>query len=381
MDGKNHPKVFISYSHIDDTYEQKMLEFANRLRSDGIDANIDLYNPTPSEGWPRWMENQINNADFIIVVCGESYWKKCYEVSGKGVIWEVNMVYQKLYDEHCDTTRFIPVIWDRGDDQYILTPIKPYTHYNIGTEDGYEGLWRHILNIPKYQKPELGEINPGKYEKIEPMPEKKQRTMFFSTPIDLEKWNAARWKGMVYMLSPDERFTPVLGFLFRNYDAGVSIFKEWKSSYSGATPDDYLKITYIIPPFPKDCFVYSDPEKNYGKGYFVHVGVNEDKAIERALAGGIKPNELLLTIISRYIWVDEMNGSGNRETFFKQIKQLGKFTIIPMAMRDESRGLSEGNLLFGHEYGLELNSAYCKRGIDVGENDQCKAVLSKAIDD
>ncbi len=381
METQKHPKVFISYSHKDDAYEQKMLGFANRLRDDGIDANIDLYYPTPSEGWPRWMENQINAADFIIVVCNESYWKKCYEGSGgKGVIWEVNMVYQKLYDERCDTTKFIPVIWNQGDEQFILTPIKPYTHYNIGTEDGYQGLWRHILNIPKYTKPELGKINPEKYERIEPLPEKKQRTMFFSTPIDLEKWNAARWKGMVYLLSPDASLQPVLGFLFRDYNAGLSIFEQWRKSYAGFSPDDYLKITFVVPPLPKDCYVYSDPEKSYGKGYFVHVGVNEDKAIERAVASGLEHEEILLTFISRYIWVDEMNGSWNRETFFKQIKQLGKYTVIPMGMKDEKEGINEENLLFGYEYGLEMKNAYCKRGIDIGEDDQCKAVLSKATD-
>ena len=378
MEGQKHLKVFISYSHIDDTYEKKMLSFADRLRSDGIDADIDLYNPAPPEGWPRWMENQIENADFIVVVCSESYWKKCHETSGKGVIWEVNMVYQKLYDEHCDSTKFIPVIWNQDDDKYILTPIKPYTHYNIGTEDGYQGLWRHILNIPKYEKPELGEIDPKKYESIESLPVKKQRTMFFSSPIDIEKWNTANWKGMVYMLSPEPGIPPILGLLFNNYEAGKSIFKQWKNNYKGVSPDDYLKITYIIPPLPKDCYVYSDPEKNFGKGYFVHIGVNEDKAIERAIASGIKPDEILLTFISRYIWVDEMSGRWNREMFFEQIKHVAKFTIIPIGMKDNNKGISNENLLFGYEYGLELSNAYSKRGIDIKEDDQCKIVLSKS---
>lgn len=53
------PKVFISYSHQDAAYEKKVFEFANRLRTEGIDASIDLYEEAPKEGWPRWMENQI----------------------------------------------------------------------------------------------------------------------------------------------------------------------------------------------------------------------------------------------------------------------------------------------------------------------------------
>lgn len=50
----NHPRVFISYCHTDEIYEQKMFEFANKLRKNGIDANIDLFEECPAEGWPRW---------------------------------------------------------------------------------------------------------------------------------------------------------------------------------------------------------------------------------------------------------------------------------------------------------------------------------------
>lgn len=73
------PKVFISYSHEQDKdYEQKLLRFANKLRSEGIDASIDLYEEAPEEGWPRWMENQIRWADYVLVVASKSYYDKCY---------------------------------------------------------------------------------------------------------------------------------------------------------------------------------------------------------------------------------------------------------------------------------------------------------------
>ena len=35
---ENNPKVFISYAHKNQVYEDKVLELANRLRSEGIDA-------------------------------------------------------------------------------------------------------------------------------------------------------------------------------------------------------------------------------------------------------------------------------------------------------------------------------------------------------
>ncbi|MFR4610519.1 MAG: toll/interleukin-1 receptor domain-containing protein [Anaerostipes hadrus] len=105
-----HPKVFISYSHQNVEYENKILEFANRLRSEGIDANIDLYEEAPAEGWPRWMENQINNSDFVLVANSKSYYEKCYsDNKGKGISWEVNIVYQHIYDASTINTKFIPV--------------------------------------------------------------------------------------------------------------------------------------------------------------------------------------------------------------------------------------------------------------------------------
>ena len=75
---ENNPKVFISYAHKNQAYEDKVLELANRLRSEGIDAMIDQYEEAPSEGWPRWMEHQITESEFVLVLCEETYNRKLY---------------------------------------------------------------------------------------------------------------------------------------------------------------------------------------------------------------------------------------------------------------------------------------------------------------
>lgn len=61
------PRVFISYSHQDSEYENRILDFTNKLRAEGIDANVDLYEESPADGWPRWMENQIQEATYVLV--------------------------------------------------------------------------------------------------------------------------------------------------------------------------------------------------------------------------------------------------------------------------------------------------------------------------
>ena len=73
----------------------------------------------------------------------------------------------------------------------------------------------------------------------------------------------------------------------------------------GESADSFLKLDYVVPPFPKDCWVYSEADRNFGKGYFVHLGPNVDKAISRAEESGIKLEELFLASITRYQWMDE----------------------------------------------------------------------------
>lgn len=56
------PRVLTSYSHDTVEHQERGLDFADRLRADGIDAKIDQYNASPPEGWPLWCGRQINAA-------------------------------------------------------------------------------------------------------------------------------------------------------------------------------------------------------------------------------------------------------------------------------------------------------------------------------
>ena len=69
----DHPRVFISYSHDSPEHLDRVLVLSDRLRVDGIDCHIDQYEESPGEGWPRWMVNQIEDAEFVLVVCTENY--------------------------------------------------------------------------------------------------------------------------------------------------------------------------------------------------------------------------------------------------------------------------------------------------------------------
>jgi hypothetical protein len=70
-------KVFISYSHDSPEHCERVLGLSERLRKDGIETSLDRYiHGTTPEGWPRWMLNQLDWANFVPVVCTETYYRR-----------------------------------------------------------------------------------------------------------------------------------------------------------------------------------------------------------------------------------------------------------------------------------------------------------------
>jgi TIR domain len=156
------PRVLISYSHDSPEHEQRVLTLANRLRGDGIDCTIDQYVLVPEEGWPLWMERQIEDSDFVLMVCTETYFRRVRdeEESGKGlgVRWEGRLIYHAIYRAEMRNTKFIPVLFDAGDTAHIPGPVGDTNFYLVQTEHGYEDIYRRLTNQPRAIKPELGKL-------------------------------------------------------------------------------------------------------------------------------------------------------------------------------------------------------------------------------
>jgi hypothetical protein len=156
------PKVFISYSQDSPEHMARVLKLADQLRTDGIDADIDQYESSPPHGWPTWMERQISDANFILVVCTETYKRRADGKEeygkGRGVIWESILTTQYLYNAAATNTKFIPVVFENSHVEFIPIHLQPASYYAVATEDGYENLYRRLTNQPKVVKPPLGNL-------------------------------------------------------------------------------------------------------------------------------------------------------------------------------------------------------------------------------
>ena len=60
------------------------------------------------------MQQQIDNADFVLLVCTQIYHdrfhKRINSGAGKGVVWEGAILTQTFYEQFSGNKRFIPVL-------------------------------------------------------------------------------------------------------------------------------------------------------------------------------------------------------------------------------------------------------------------------------
>jgi Tfp pilus assembly protein PilF len=156
------PKVFISYSHDSPEHKDAILALSDRLRREGIDCAIDQYEQSPEEGWPRWCEKQVEQADFVLVACTETYLRRFRgeEVPGKGLggTWEGHIITQELYSAQGRNTKFIPVTFRPQDAAFIPPPLQSATSYQL--YDAYDLLYRRLTGQPSSPKPSVGRVQP-----------------------------------------------------------------------------------------------------------------------------------------------------------------------------------------------------------------------------
>jgi len=169
------------------------------------------------------MDREIREAAFVVMVCTEPYFKRVSGTEdpgvGHGVRWEGNLIYQHIYGAGTLNERFVPVVFDNSDTQFIPTPMRGATVYNLGHGDGYERLYARLTRQARVPKPPLG----GRRPALPARPVRTDPSMYLTGPIDIELWDRAGWSGAIFMWADDQ--LPVLGLAFRNELAGRRIFE------------------------------------------------------------------------------------------------------------------------------------------------------------
>ena len=156
-------RVFISYTHDSEMHQDRVLALSDLLRDEGVDCCLDQYEEqSPPEGWPQWMQREISNAAFVVIVCTPAY-KRRFERSeppdkGLGATWEGAVITNELYQNAGKNEKFLPVIFDAKDKSSIPALLQPATYYNLAADKGYDQLYRRITNQHDTPQAPLGSV-------------------------------------------------------------------------------------------------------------------------------------------------------------------------------------------------------------------------------
>ncbi|SUW63522.1 SEFIR domain [Buttiauxella agrestis] len=148
------PKAFISYSHDSQEHKKWVLEFATRLRNNGVDALLDQWDLKPGDDLPHFMEQGLSTADRVLMVCTDKYVEKAN--SGAGGVGYEKMIVTADMLKTIDSNKVIPLIRQSGS-QDVPNFLRSKLFLDFSRPDQYEfsfdELIRALHNAPLYEKP------------------------------------------------------------------------------------------------------------------------------------------------------------------------------------------------------------------------------------
>ncbi len=156
-------RVFVSYSYDSQAHADAVLDLVQRLRGDGLDVVLDRFiEGQPKENWPRWIEQQIRKADFVLAIC-TSTWHRRFtgeEQPGRGLgaTWEGHLLLNHLYVHGGRNERFIPVLLPGANDNDVPVALRGASVYRL--PDRYEQLRAHLQRRSAVAASALGPERP-----------------------------------------------------------------------------------------------------------------------------------------------------------------------------------------------------------------------------
>lgn len=357
-ESSNRGEVFISYTHDNPEHIQRVLALSNKLRGEGIDCVLDLYEASPPEGWPIWMDRKISKSQYVLMVCTEGYYQRVMggaeKSEGLGIRWEGKLINQHIYDSGSENVKFIPVVFDKGDIKHIPTPVKSATRYKL--DEDYDKLYLRLRGVPEHIKPPLGDLRP--------LPAKEVNTniaVFITMPINVDAWVKAEWDATAYFPFPDR--PPMLGLGFRNEEGAREIFEDWRERYGEG--DEYEELRIAI--------IEGDIEGEE-RGYSVHVGPNIENILRRAVENGLATyeDENVFIALTRVNRMSPEPSSTNLEKFKEAFEREKLYSLIPVIL-GETKELSRP--IF--DLGIIKSEIMFRRIEEISETDIDSLVMKK----
>ena len=150
------PRVFISYSWEDEKHKSWVKSLADSLINDGIDVSIDQYDLSLGDRLPQFMEQQITNADYVLIICTPTYKEKSDSRKGE-VGYEGHIISGELFTLH-NERKFIPIIRKGNRLSAIPTCLEGKLGVDLSGRGSYDDSYKDLVTtiLGGKRKPEIG---------------------------------------------------------------------------------------------------------------------------------------------------------------------------------------------------------------------------------
>ncbi|PKN89413.1 MAG: hypothetical protein CVU51_00255 [Deltaproteobacteria bacterium HGW-Deltaproteobacteria-1] len=153
------PRVFLSYSHEEPEHDQWVMDLGKLLRENGVDAYLDKWDLIPGQDTTYFMESQIRDSDFVILICTPIYADKSNIPRG-GVGYEKNIISAEMLQANDLRPKFIPVLrrgtFDSSLPTYLGSKYAVDFRDDKEQQNALDELLRAVYKQPHPEKPPLG---------------------------------------------------------------------------------------------------------------------------------------------------------------------------------------------------------------------------------
>ncbi|MBB1319370.1 TIR domain-containing protein [Shewanella sp. SR43-4] len=155
------PKVFISYSWSDQSHQELVKHWADRLVADGVDVILDIYDLKEGDDKYAFMESMVTDPEVthVLVICDKVYADKA-NARKAGVGTESQIISGEVY-QRVKQSKFIPIVCEFSEGEPILPAFMQSRMWiNFSSSEAENENWEQLIRLlygkPQYVKPKKG---------------------------------------------------------------------------------------------------------------------------------------------------------------------------------------------------------------------------------
>ena len=137
------PKLFVSYSHDNETHKEWVLVLSTRLRANGVDVMLDQWDLDLGNDLPRFMESGLTDTDRILVVCSEAYVQKAN--AGRGGVGYEKQILTAQMMKNLTSNRIIPLIRNNNSADTLPVFLSSRFYVDFRNDADYEMKYQELI--------------------------------------------------------------------------------------------------------------------------------------------------------------------------------------------------------------------------------------------